>query len=96
MDRSAGGVGGGSCGGISELKKEISALRETVDTMHNLLQEHFSVSQHNHEKLHKIAESMGVPEIVQDDMTQEEEEMPKVEAVEQAEEEVTTEETASA
>lgn len=95
MDRSAGGVGGGSCGGISELKKEISALRETVDTMHNLLQEHFSVSQHNHEKLHKIAESMGVPEMVEDDMTQEEE-MPKVEAVEQAEEEVTTEETASA
>lgn len=95
MDRSAGGVGGGSCGGISELKKEISALRETVDTMHNLLQEHFSVSQQNHEKLHKIAESMGVPEMVQDDMTQEEE-MPKVEAVEQAEEEVTTEETASA
>lgn len=95
MDRSAGGVGGGSCGGISELKKEISALRETVDTMHNLLQEHFSVSQHNHEKLQKIAESMGVPEMVQDDMTQEEE-MPKVEAVEQAEEEVTTEETASA
>lgn len=91
MDRSAGG-GGGSCGDVSELKKEISALRETVGTMHNLLQEHFTLSQHNHEKLHKIAENMSVPE---HDMAQQEE-MPKGEAVEKAEEELTTEETASA
>lgn len=92
MDRS---TSGGSCGDVSELKMEISALRETVNTMHELIKEHFSVSQNNHEKLHKIAESMEVPEVIQQDMSQQEE-MTKGEAVEKVEEEMTTVESASA